>query len=164
VGGLQLPAELATLLNDVGYIWPNCDETGLIELGQKWITLGDSLRDLGQQARTAVGTAVSNNSGMAIDAFQAKWNSGKSAPTVLDQAAGGAPVVGAVLFVCAGVVLALKIVVIVQLTILLIDIITAIAEAPETFGGSLLQVPVVKKLCGMAINFAINEALSMVLG
>jgi hypothetical protein len=164
MGGLQLPGELATLLNDVGYIWPNCDETGLIELGQKWVALGDSLRDLEQQARAAVATAVSNNSGMAIDAFQATWNSGKSAANVLDRAAAGSPAVGAVLYVCAGVVLALKIVVIVQLTILLMDIIEAIATAPETFGGSLLQIPLVKKLTGMAINFAINEALSVILG
>jgi hypothetical protein len=164
MGGLQLPAEVATLLNDVGYIWPNCDETALIELGQKWIALGDSLSQYSQQARTAAGTALADNAGMAIDAFQTKWSANKSAANVLDQAASGAPVVGAVMFVCAGVVLALKIAVIIQLTILLMEIIEAIVTAPETAGGSLLEIPVVKKLCGMAINLLINMALTVILG
>ncbi len=162
--GLEIPGELANLLNELGYIWPKSDETKMVELGQKWIELGTSLRDLEQQARAAAAEALSDNSGMAIDAFQAKWNSGSSAANVLDGAAAGAPVMGAVLFVCAGVVLALKINVIVQLTILLMEIIEAIATAPETFGGSLLEVPVFKKLTDMAINFLINQALSVILG
>jgi hypothetical protein len=54
--------------------------------------------------------------------------------------------------------------VIVQLTILLIEIIQAIATAPETFGGSLLEVPVFKKLADLAINFLISKAMEAILG
>ena len=161
---LDIPPELAGLLNDLGYLWPEVDETKLLELGQQWLALGDTLHAIEQQADAAVRTAVADNTGAAMDAFQARWNSDKSAAKVLDKAAAGTPVVGAALFICAGVVLALKINVIIQLTILLMEIIEAIATAPETFGGSLLEIPVFKKLTDMAVNLIINEALGAILG
>ena len=64
---------------------------------------------------------------------------------------------------CAGLVLTLKINVIIQLTILAAEIIEALATAPETFGGSLLEIPVFKKLTDMAINLLINEAMEVLL-
>lgn len=45
-----------------------------------------------------------------------------------------------------------------------IEIVQAIATAPETFGASLLEVPVFKKITDMAINFIINEAMEKILG
>lgn len=35
--GLQLPGELTSLLDILGYTWPQADETRLFELGQAWI-------------------------------------------------------------------------------------------------------------------------------
>ena len=161
---LDLPPELAGFLNELGYLWPEVDEVKLIELGQHWLAPSDTLREVEQQATAAMRTAVSDHTGDAITAFQARWNADKSAVNVLDRAAAGTPVVGVALFICAGVVLALKINVIIQLTILLIEIIEAIATAPETFGGSLLEIPVFKKLTDMAINFIINKAMEAILG
>jgi hypothetical protein len=162
--GLEIPGELATLLNELGYIWPKSDETQLAELGSQWVALGDTLRGLSEDAAAAMRTAVGDNSGDAITAFQTRWGTERSPATVLAQAATGAPLVGAALYICAMVVLALKINVIVQLTILLIEIIEAIATAPETFGGSLLEIPAFKKLADMAINFLINKAMEAILG
>ena len=71
---------------------------------------------------------------------------------------------GACVFVCAGVVLALKINVIVQLTILLIEIIQAIATSVPTCGASLLEIPAFKKLTDMLINFLISKAMEVLLG
>jgi hypothetical protein len=161
---LDIPPELAGLLNELGYLWPEVDEVKLIELGQHWLALGDTLREVEQQATAAMRTAVADHTGAAISAFQSKWNSDRSAANVLDTAATGSPVVAVTLFVCAGVVLALKINVIVQLTILLIEIIEAIVTAPETFGGSLLEIPLFKKLTDMAVNFIINKAMEAILG
>jgi hypothetical protein len=106
--GLQLPGELANLLNELGYIWPKSDEQKLIELGQSWIAFGDTLHRVSQEATSAMRTAVADNTGDAIEAFKKKWGAEKSAATVLADAAAGGPVIGAVLFICAGVVLALK--------------------------------------------------------
>jgi hypothetical protein len=62
----------------------------------------------------------------------------KSPAAVLRDGARAALAMGAVLQLCAVVVLALKIHVLVQLYLLLADVIEAIALGPETFGGSLL--------------------------
>lgn len=78
--------------------------------------------------------------------------------------AGSARAVGAALLVCAMAVLALKINVIVQLTLLAIAIVQAIATAGPTLGASLLEIPIFKKLIDVAIDFLIGQALEIVLG
>jgi hypothetical protein len=162
--GIQLPGELADLLNELGYTWPKSDETELFALGQAWISFAGTLGQAGQAADAAVATALTGNQGSDIDAFRARWNAELSGRTVLRDGVVGAQTVGACLIVCAGVVLALKINVIVQLTILVMEIIEAVATAPETFGGSLLEIPVFKKLTDMLINLLINQAMEVVLG
>jgi hypothetical protein len=162
--GITLPGELADLLNELGYIWPKSDETQLFELGADWLSLGSSLSTVATDAETAARKALAVGQGDALQAFDTKWAADDSGAQALSRGVTGAEVVGAALMVCAAVVLALKINVIVQLTILLIEIIQAIATAPETFGGSLLEVPVFKKITDMIINFIINEAMEVILG
>ena len=55
--GIELPGELADLLNELGYIWPKVDEEKLFQLGQHWIEFGSALRDTAQDA-TTIATAV----------------------------------------------------------------------------------------------------------
>ncbi|HEY9392172.1 MAG TPA: hypothetical protein VIR27_20665 [Mycobacteriales bacterium] len=162
--GIELPGELADLLNELGYIWPKVDEEKLVQLGQHWIDLGSTLRGTAQDAN-AVATAVwTDNTGQAIEAFRVGWGEQDSPMSVLRDSMVAAPVVGACLFVCAAVVLALKINVIIQLTILAIEIIQAIATAAVSFGASLLELPVFKKLADLAINFIITQAMEAILG
>jgi len=162
--GIELPGELADLLNELGYIWPKVDEEKLVQLGQRWIDLGSTLRGTAQDAN-AVATAVwTDNTGQAIEAFRVGWGEQDSPMSVLRDSMVAAPVVGACLFVCAAVVLALKINVIIQLTILAIEIIQAIATAAVSFGASLLELPVFKKLADLAINFIITQAMEAILG
>jgi hypothetical protein len=160
----MLPGELADLLNELGYTWPKSDEVQLFEVGQDWLSFSTTLQQIQQDASSAVQGVWSGNQGDGIDAFRKAWSAADAAPAVLADGATGAQLVGAALFVCAGVVLALKINVIVQLTILLVEIIEAIATAPETFGASLLEIPVFKKLTDMAINLLISEAMEVILG
>jgi hypothetical protein len=162
--GIQLPGELADLLNELGYNWPKADEEKLFQLGQRWLEFGGTLQGIVSDAQTAGDKVSADNRGDAIDAFMTKWNADDSAPAVLKDGATAAQVIGACLFVCAAIVLGLKINVIVNLTILLIEIIEAIATAPETFGASLLEIPVFKKITDMIINFIINEAMEAILG
>jgi hypothetical protein len=162
--GIQLPGELADLLNEFGYTWPKADEERLFELGQLWVGFGGTAQQISELADAAAEQAWTGNTGAAIEAFQQKWSGDKAAAAVLHDGATGAEVVGAALFVCAGIVLALKINVIVQLTILAIEIIQAIATAAPTFGASLLEIPAFKKLTDLAINFIISKALEAILG
>lgn len=162
--GLMIPGELANLLNDLGYIWPKSDEEKMVQLGQHWMDHGGKVAGVVQDAHTAAGNAMTASQGATMDAFTEKWEHPSSAANVAQKGATGAQVIGIGLFVCAGIVLALKINVIVQLTILLIEIIEAIATAVPTFGASLLEIPVFKKLADMAINLIINLAMEAVLG
>jgi len=83
---------------------------------------------------------VTDNHGDAIETFRERWAAERAPSAVLRDGATGTQAVGAALLVCAGIVLALKICVIVQLTILAIEIIQAIATAEVTFGASLLEI------------------------
>jgi hypothetical protein len=71
-------------------------------------------------------------------------------------------IIGAGLMVCAGIVLALKINVIVQLVQLAIEIASAIAEAVATFGASLLEIPIFKEITSLIIDQLINMALEAI--
>ncbi len=166
--GMTLPGELERLLNDLGYNWPEIDEQRLFELGQSWTAYGGQLQQISGDAERAAQEVWSGNSGEAIDAFKARWEHEKSPSEILKKGATAGHTLGAVLMVCAAVVLALKINVIVQLTILLIEIIEALATAGPTFGASLLEIPVFKEIQGMIINLIINliinEAVNAILG
>ena len=129
---MTLPGELERLLNDLGFNWPEIDEQRLFELGQSWTAYGGRLERISADAQRAAQEVWSGNSGAAIDAFKARWEHEKSPSAVLNKGATAGHALGAILMVCAAVVLALKINVIVQLTILLIEIIEAIATAPAT--------------------------------
>ncbi|MEU7573366.1 hypothetical protein [Micromonospora sp. NPDC049240] len=161
--GIQLPGELSGLLNDLGYTWPESDEERLFQLGQAWIAFGADA-DAASAAADGAVALLAGNQGMALDAFHDQWAHPDSAHDVLRGIAVGARAVGAALVVCAMAVLALKINVIVQLTLLVVAIAQAVATAGSTLGASLLEVPVFKKLADIAIDFLIGQALEIVFG
>jgi len=160
----MLPGEVADLLNDLGYIWPKSDETKLFELGQHWIDFGSTIDEVAQDADHAAALAWSSNRGDSIEAFRRYWSADDAPSHSCHAGTTGSIAVGGALIVCAAAVLALKINVIVQLTILLIEIAEALATAVPTFGASLLEIPVFKKLTDMLINLLISTAMEVVLG
>jgi hypothetical protein len=162
--GMTIPADLASLLNTLGFDWPQADEEKLYELGRMWTDFGTGLGEVVQRANTAAQQVWTGNRGDTITAFQKVWNDKEEALAVLTDAAEGAQIIGACAILCAGVVLALKINVIVQLTALAIAIAQAIATAVATFGASLLEIPIFKKITGYLIDMLIDEAVAKVLG
>lgn len=162
--GLQLPGELVTLLQDLGYNWPEADEEKLFDLANMWIDFAGKLDPVADKAEAAARTVWADNSGEAIDAFKDKWTADDSALASLRDSVTGAQMVGPLLMVAAGVVLALKITVIVQLVTLAIEIAEAIATAAPTFGASLLEIPVFKEITNRLVNLAMNQAMEAILG
>lgn len=160
----MLPGAVAGLLNDLGYTWPEVDEDKLFDMGQKWLAYGGRLEGISTDAQNAAAEVWTNNHGQAVDAFKARWEHEHSPASVLKDGGTAAYAFGGALFVCAAIVLALKINVIIQLITLLIEIIEAIATAAPTFGASLLEIPVFKEIQGRIINLLINEAMNQVLG
>ena len=162
--GLQIPGELANLLNDLGYLWPKSDEEKLFELGQHWIDFSSAVRQAADDADSAAARAWTGNTGDAVDAFRRFWADEKSASATTHAGANGSLAVGAALIVCAAVVLALKINVIIQLVTLAIEIAEALATAVPTFGASLLEIPVFKEITNRLMQLIISEALGAIIG
>lgn len=164
MAGLMLPGGLATLLNDIGYVWPNVDEGGLLGMGGSWVGYASDAKQPPQDAHGHATSVWSGSSGQAIDAFEQSWNHPQAPHKNLLDASTGSMGIGVGLMVCSGIVIALKINVIIQLVELAIEIISAIAEAPPTFGASLLEIPVFKEITGMLINLCVNLALNAIMG
>ena len=98
-----------------------------------------------------------------VDAFRAKWEGDKGPAGQMGNNATGGDIIGAGLMVCAGIVLALKINVIVQVTITLISIASAVASAFVTFGASAALVPLLREACKRLLDYLLGEAIAKVL-
>ncbi|PGH43241.1 hypothetical protein GA0070622_5614 [Micromonospora sediminicola] len=157
--GLQIPGELRSLLDILGYDWPASDEQKLFELGRAWVEFSDEVNAFVDSAVSAATNALTGNEGGDIEAFQTWWDGAESPAASLASNATGAVVGGAGLIVCAAIVLALKIAVIVQLAVLAIEIAQAVATAGPTFGASLLEIPVFQALARTIVGNLMQEAV-----
>jgi hypothetical protein len=161
--GMMLPPELSGLLNTLGFNWPESDEGKLFDLGGHWSALADRLGPAAAAADGHAQQALTANSGTAMDRFKEFWTDGEAPKQNLDDGATASSLVGVGLHVCAGVVVALKIAVVVQLAMLAVEIAQAIATAVPTFGASLLEIPIFKEITSLLLDQAIDLAISQVL-
>ncbi|WP_018353314.1 hypothetical protein [Longispora albida] len=156
---LTLPGELRSLLEILGYSWPEADEMKLFEMGQSWIAFGGTIGGIVTEAHSGAGEVWGKHQGGDITAFQ-KWWEGEDSPAGnLSDGAKAAILTGTGLIICGMIVLALKIMVIVQLVILAIQIAQAIATAAVTFGASLLEIPIFQQLSRTVVGNLVQEAL-----
>jgi hypothetical protein len=161
--GMTLPADLERILNDLGFTWPEVDETELAAAGSAWASLTGHLHSAASAAQNTIDQLTATNQGPAMDAFLTQW-SGQDAPAaVLSDTATGVAAGGAALLVCAAITLALKINTIVNLVILAIEIAQAIATAVPTFGASLAEIPAFKMITQRIIGALINEATAAIM-
>ncbi|MFC4585823.1 WXG100-like domain-containing protein [Sphaerisporangium corydalis] len=149
---LRLPGELAGLLHALGFAWPESDEDRLLDMGRAWIAFSGRIgQPVGEAARHALGV-LDGNSGEAFDAFGRTWAGGEGPAPALRDGATAATVIGTGLIVCAGIVLALKLNIIVQLSQLAVQIFQAVTAAPGTAGASLALIALYKKRTGVLIG------------
>lgn len=136
----MLPAELDWLLDLLGFEWPNLDEDKMMEAAQTWRTFGQACQQCQNSGTSAANEVRSSNSGDAIEAFGEAWGKftedGLMGMGYLDALSDAAEILAALLDICAMIVLALKIYVIVQLIDLAIEFAIAQASAPITLGAS----------------------------
>jgi hypothetical protein len=161
--GMQLPSELISLLGVLGYEWPESDEEKIFSLAGEWTGMADQISGRIEALNSAAKTLLDNNTGAQIDAFKAEWDGPESAVLHLADTTDPNYEINIGLTVIAGLVLALKIQVIVQLAILACQIAYAIATAPLTFGASLVQIPIFKTITGLILDQLIGMATEKVL-
>ncbi|SDL52194.1 hypothetical protein SAMN05216298_4208 [Glycomyces sambucus] len=160
---MDLPSELIGLLGVLGFTWPESDEESLFALAGEWTGMADKIGPRVEELQEAARLLVEGNRGAEIDAFQTEWEHEESPPANLRDAAEPALVINIGLTIAAALVLALKIQVIVQLVVLTVQIAWAIATAAVTFGASLAQIPVFKKIAGLIIDQLIGMATTKIL-
>ncbi|MGA3486517.1 hypothetical protein ACK8GG_00700 [Micromonosporaceae bacterium DT55] len=161
--GLQLPGELTSLLDILGYTWPQADETRLFELGQAWIGFAGTIDSVVAEAGSGAATVWTGNEGSDIQAFRSWWSAPDSPAATLADGATAALLTGSGLIICATIVLSLKIAVIAQLVVLAIQIAQAVAASVATFGASLSLIPVFHQICRTIVGLLIEEVLWMLL-
>jgi hypothetical protein len=161
--GLTLPPLLETLLNDLGFTWPEVDETELASLAATWMSFGSTLSSAAQGAQGAARDLAAANSGEAMDAFLRAWSGPRAPAATMENAAVGVDAGAAAILVCAGITLALKVNTIINLTILVAEIAEAVATSVPTFGASLLEIPVFKELASRIIGLLVNEAVNAIM-
>jgi hypothetical protein len=161
--GMQLPGEIRTFLSIIGFNWPAGDETKLLDLGQEWLGLADKIQSHVEQAKNAAEQVWNSNSSDMLEAFKQKWLGESGPANRIDLGATGSTIVGAGVMVCAGIVLALKINVIVQVVLTLIEIAAALAASVVTFGASATVVPLLREACKRLLEWLLGEAIGKVL-
>ncbi|MCD0442249.1 hypothetical protein LO763_01240 [Glycomyces sp. A-F 0318] len=161
--GMQLPSELRSFLSMIGYDWPEPDEERLFDLGNTWTDLADQVTGAIDKLESAAKTVIDNNVGEDIAAFKSEWEDGESAVRNIQDIGEPSNIISIGLMIAAGVVLALKLQMIVQLVTLAIQIAQAIATAAVTFGASLLEIPIFKMITSMLVEQLINMAIEAVL-
>ncbi|MEV0156932.1 hypothetical protein AB0H57_24820 [Micromonospora sp. NPDC050686] len=161
--GLALPGELITALGWIGYTWPEADEEKLFEMGQAWLDFAGRIGSAAGAADAGAAQVWSQNVGPAVQAFQGWWSGEQNGPVVLRDGVQAAVLLGAGLIVCAVIVLALKIQVIVQLVILAFEVAQAIATAVVTFGASLAEIPIFQMITREIVGLLIDQVITQLL-
>ncbi|MGY0236391.1 WXG100-like domain-containing protein [Longispora urticae] len=162
--GMMLPGELTSLLGMLGFSWPEGQEGTLFDMGGHWMGFTDKLGPTVGEADGHAQGVWSGNKDVAVDQFRANWSGRESAKQNLEDGSTAATLIGAGLYVCAGVVIALKISVVIQLIILAIQVAQAIATAFVTFGASLLEIPIFKIITKILLDQVLNLAIMAILG
>ncbi len=148
----------------LGYSWPEADEAELLELSQVWMRFSGTVDGIVSEAHSTAATVWSEHEGLDISAFQDWWHHEESPAATLVDGGTAAILTGTGLVICAMIILALKIAVIVQLVILVIEIDEAIATAVPSCGASLAEIPIFQQLARTFINNLKQEALWKLIG
>ncbi|MFF5255149.1 WXG100 family type VII secretion target [Streptomyces leeuwenhoekii] len=132
--GVVLPDELAWVLDLIGIEWPNVDEDEFREMADDLRAFAEEVDDGRAGTHQAVQRLLSENSGVAIEAFQAHWNKVNSEH--LANLGEGARLLANGLDGAATLIAGAKGAAIVQLGILAAEVAAAQAAAPITLGLS----------------------------
>jgi hypothetical protein len=130
---LMLPEELSSVLNLLGFNWPEADEDKLQEAAQHWWDFASEVGQIKETAHRHASQVVAGNTGASVDAFHQHW---QQVEANLGNAQEAAEVVAGVLEAFAAVVVGVKLEVIYQLGLLLAEIGVDTIGAFFTFGAT----------------------------
>jgi hypothetical protein len=160
---LQLPSELTTFLNVIGYKWPESDETKLFQMGQRWVKFGSEMNQVLDTAERGASKVWSENSGQDIAKFAEHWKHAEGPAKIMKDAASAAQLIGTGMCVISAIILALKMQMIMQLVQLMIQTLHALAMATPTFGASLSWIPIYNQITSRLVGMLIDQVVGRLL-
>ncbi|MCO5996119.1 WXG100-like domain-containing protein [Actinoallomurus rhizosphaericola] len=160
---LELPGWLETVLNDLGFWWPDQKEGGIYDIGQSYLNFSDHPRAHAQQADQHAQEVLSANRGQGITAFHESYQQDGGPSTNLHNASPSLVAAGAALMGVAAIVLVRKVVTTAQVASFVAEVASAVAEAVPTAGASLAEIPIFREITQRLINAAENESMNAIL-
>lgn len=160
--GMMLPDELIWVMDKLGLEWPDIDEDEVHKAAVYVRAYRDDMESLVQTAdRRINGELASAMRGEAGTAHVTGWNRNRSenVQQLLDIL--GPAAVG--IDIAADIVLALKVKVIVDVTVTLAQLIPLLAAGPFGAGGAALLIIARKKLFSMAMEITLEKVIDEVL-
>lgn len=160
--GMMLPDELIWVMDKLGLEWPDIDEDEVRKAAVYVRAYRDDMESLVQTAdRRINGELASAMRGEAGTAHVTGWNRNRSenVQQLLDIL--GPAAVG--IDIAADIVLALKVKVIVDVTVTLAQLIPMLAAGPFGAGGAALLIIARKKLFSMAMEITLEKVIDEVL-
>lgn len=160
--GMMLPDELIWVMDKLGLEWPDIDEDEVRKAAVYMRAYRDDMESLVQTAdRRINGELASAMRGEAGTAHVTGWNRNRSenVQQLLDIL--GPAAVG--IDIAADIVLALKVKVIVDVTVTLAQLIPLLAAGPFGAGGAALLIIARKKLFSMAMEITLEKVIDEVL-
>lgn len=163
--GIVLPGEVSYLLEMLGFMWPNTDEEQTWSKGGEWQNFATAGAATTGEAGAGIQHVLSANEGEAMRAFRESAEGGDDpVQTVAQQMSAGSAGVGGAMYVMSGILVALKVATVIQLVALAIQIASAIAAAVPTAGASTTLIPLFKIAARLAIEVAMNVAITALMG
>jgi hypothetical protein len=162
---IQIPSELASVLSELGFDWPDADEDKLNAMGETWNTFAGTLRGLIAEAEKHAQVVWQGNTGAAVEAFQRSWSGAEAPLANLRDAADAAAVIAAGLGVAAKIVVALKLKVIAEVASFarVCYVAAMAAKTPWTAIGAIAVVLAARYITTQAIEAAFNYAIEQLL-
>lgn len=160
---VMLPPEVSWLLNALDFNWPEANEDTMYSWGQQWQAYSGTVDRYRAELTAAREHVVGNNLSPSMQAFNAELTKPDDVERLMHVFGTGGQVTGGLLYATAGLVVALKLVVVAQLVSLAIQIASAIAAAPATLGASTAWIPIGKQLTSRLISLALNTVIEIIL-
>jgi len=160
--GMMLPDELIWIMDKLGLEWPDIDEDEVRKAADLVRTYRDDMETLVQAAdRRINGDIAAAMKGKIGTAHVAAWNRNRSENVqqlldILGPASTG-------IDLAADIVLALKIKVIAEITLTLVQLIPLLAAGPLGAGGAAVLIIARKKLFSMAMEATLEQVVNEVL-
>lgn len=157
--GMMLPNELIWIMDKLDYSWPDLDEEDLFAAGRLTNTLRDELEEIIRRADEQVTLEVRNAAtGKAADAYAAAWETNRDQH--LNQLLDVLFPVQIGLDGGAGVVVALKTKVIIQVTLDLAAMVPLIMAGPLGAAGFIAKKAASKMIMNLMVEYAVGELIN----